>query len=227
MRIFISTITIVLFVTCTATAQLQLNAQDFAKEIAKPDIQLLDVRTHQEFLEGHIPNAMQANWNNKEEFISRAAGLMPQKPVYIYCLVGARSTDAAVWLQAKGFTTVQLQGGLMQWRKMQLPTFVFSAKKAGTTLAAFNESIKNIKSAVVVFSTKWCPPCKAQKPEIDKFKLSGTNSLVWELDGDENIELVKHFAIESFPTILYFEKNVLKKKHTGLLKNNEIQQWLK
>lgn len=227
MRTCIATIAIGLLMMSKVAAQRQLTAQEFAKEIAKANVQLLDVRTHEEFLQGHIPRSMQANWNNSEEFSSRAEGLVKQKPVYLYCLVGARSTDAAAWLQAKGYTTVQLKGGFMQWQKMQLPTFVFSAKKSGTSVSTFLQSIKNVPSAVVVFATNWCPPCKVQKLEIEKFKSSKTTSLLWEMDGDENHELVKHFNIETFPTILHFEKGGLKRKYSGLLKNADLQVWLK
>ena len=54
-------------------------------------VQLLDVRTPEEYQQGHLENAMLANWKDNEEFVRRIEAMDKSEPVYIYCLSGGRS----------------------------------------------------------------------------------------------------------------------------------------
>ncbi len=89
--------------SCTA----QLNVLDvttFEKGINSNDsVQILDVRTPDEYNSGHIKNALLANWNDKSEFERRISFLDKTKPVYVYCLAGGRSAAAAKKIIAIGF----------------------------------------------------------------------------------------------------------------------------
>jgi rhodanese-related sulfurtransferase len=51
----------------------------------------LDVRTAAEYQSGYLKNALLANWNDETEFKERIIALNKNKPVYTYCLSGARS----------------------------------------------------------------------------------------------------------------------------------------
>src|SRR5688500_7208765 len=72
-----------------------LSAADFQEQIKQPGIQLLDVRTSQEYNAGHIKPSLQADWLNQEQFIERVKHLDKATPLYIYCGSGVRSNDAA------------------------------------------------------------------------------------------------------------------------------------
>jgi rhodanese-related sulfurtransferase len=83
--------------------------------------QLIDVRTPQEYAEGHLQGAtlISVQARNFEQHIQQ---LNPQQPVFVYCYSGKRSLMAARRLSQMGFTMVyDLQGGLMQWTKLGLP----------------------------------------------------------------------------------------------------------
>ncbi len=100
-----------------ANAQQTVSADMFEKGLRHPDVQLLDVRTAKEFKTGHLPNALQADFTNKDEFAHRVKSLDKNKPVYVYCLVGGRSNAAAKWLADNGFKDVtDLSGGINAWR---------------------------------------------------------------------------------------------------------------
>ncbi len=98
-----------------------LNAPEFAKLIANPDEQILDVRTPSEFAGGHIAGAKNIDIYD-DGFIDKALeSLDPKRPVAVYCRSGKRSADAADRLAAKGYHVTNLLGGILAWEKQKLP----------------------------------------------------------------------------------------------------------
>src|SRR5687768_14184074 len=94
-----------------------LSTADFEKGLAAKNIQILDVRTAGEYRSGHIAHALQADWNNQDQFRSRAQHMEKTKPVYVYCASGGRSKEAAKWLRTNGYTEVyELTGGFIKWK---------------------------------------------------------------------------------------------------------------
>jgi phage shock protein E len=71
---------------------------------------VVDVRTPDEFTDGHYPDAKNIPVN---EIAGRVAEIGPRdRPVILYCASGARSAMAARILKASGFTDVVNAGGL-------------------------------------------------------------------------------------------------------------------
>jgi phage shock protein E len=94
-----------------------VKADEFEKAVRSVDVTILDVRRPEEFAEGHISNAVNINWQNPEEFKTKAAQLDKTKPVYVYCLAGVRSEKASDWLLSNGFkNVVGLDGGIKAWK---------------------------------------------------------------------------------------------------------------
>ena len=84
-------------------------------------VQLLDVRTPEEWNEGHLEKAKRVTLS-KEGFVEKAkAELDPKKPVLIYCKSGGRSARAAKQLREAGFTVYDLDGGITAWQKAGKP----------------------------------------------------------------------------------------------------------
>ena len=83
--------------------------------------QLVDVRTKEEWDEGHLEGAALATVT-EEGFIEKAAGMLdPEKPVLVYCQSGKRSAVAARKLRAAGFTVHDLGGGIAAWKAAGKP----------------------------------------------------------------------------------------------------------
>lgn len=93
----------------------------FAERIKSPDVVLLDVRTAEEFGEGHLANAL--NINVKEEgFVEKAKSTLPDdKTIAVYCRGGKRSANAAAMLAKEGFKVVNLLGGITAWKNAGMP----------------------------------------------------------------------------------------------------------
>jgi phage shock protein E len=71
---------------------------------------LLDVRTPQEYREGHIPGSK----NVPLQSIDKASSVAVKKdtPLFVYCYSGARSRQAVGALQRMGYTRVTNIGGI-------------------------------------------------------------------------------------------------------------------
>ncbi|GAB5401370.1 MAG: hypothetical protein Aureis2KO_29550 [Aureisphaera sp.] len=86
------------------------------------NLQLIDVRTQEEFSVSHLKNA-QNICVTSNNFKEKVASLDKEKPVYVYCKKGGRSAKAASILKDMGFTKVyDLQGGITSWQEEGLET---------------------------------------------------------------------------------------------------------
>jgi rhodanese-related sulfurtransferase len=84
------------------------------------DIQLIDVRTPEEYTGGYIEGAININFFDSD-FNDQMAKLNKDKELYIYCRSGKRSGKAAKRLKDQGFTKIyDLQGGILNWNKNKL-----------------------------------------------------------------------------------------------------------
>lgn len=70
---------------------------------------LLDVRTPQEYREGHIPGSKNVPLQSMESVKQAAA---KDAPVFVYCYSGSRSSQAAGILKQMGYTNVKNIGGI-------------------------------------------------------------------------------------------------------------------
>ena len=78
---------------------------------------LVDVRTAEEFSEGHLPKAVNIDVK-KEEFIEDIQKLRKNKTVLLYCRSGKRSARAAQIMDSLGFKKVyNLDGGYLAWKE--------------------------------------------------------------------------------------------------------------
>ncbi len=78
---------------------------------------IIDVRTPQEFSEGHIDGAVNINFFD-ETFLDQIAKYEKKEPLFIYCKSGNRSGKAAKKITDLGFKQVyDLDGGILNWIK--------------------------------------------------------------------------------------------------------------
>jgi len=85
------------------------------------DLVILDVRTPEEFAEGHIDDAIMIDFYN-DDFADQLAGLDPEVPYVLYCRSGNRSGQTLAIMEQLGFTSVQdVDGGAIAWQEAGLP----------------------------------------------------------------------------------------------------------
>ena len=75
-----------------------------------PGAVLLDVRTAQEYREGHISGGK----NVPLQELDRVTAMAPEKdtPLFVYCHSGARSSQAVRLLAQMGYTNIKNIGGI-------------------------------------------------------------------------------------------------------------------
>ena len=75
---------------------------------------ILDVRTQEEYDEGHIPGAIVIS---HEEIAEKAEGVLTDKNqlILVYCRSGRRSKIAAEALVELGYTNIKEFGGIIDW----------------------------------------------------------------------------------------------------------------
>lgn len=97
-----------------------LSVDGFKAKINKKSVQLVDVRTPEEFAAGHIGNAMNIDVQSAD-FETRAQALISKdKPVAVYCRSGKRSQRAVSLLSGMGYKVIyDLKGGYLAWEAEQ------------------------------------------------------------------------------------------------------------
>ena len=89
----------------------------FEKKISEEDVQLVDVRTPEEWGNGVITNAALINYFDKD-FKDQLSKLDKDKPIAVYCKSGGRSGKTAKILSELGFKEIyDLKGGYLNWNK--------------------------------------------------------------------------------------------------------------
>ena len=93
-----------------------LNTKDYKEVVVGKDVQLVDVRTPDEYNAGKIDDAINIDYFNQETFKKEFEKLDKNKPIYVYCKSGHRSHESAVLLEEMGFKEIyDLEGGYMAW----------------------------------------------------------------------------------------------------------------
>lgn len=80
---------------------------------ANEPIVLLDVRENREYANGHIPNSINLPLSN----IASVEKFLPDKEatIFVYCLSGGRSANAAGQMLKMGYKNIYNLGGISNW----------------------------------------------------------------------------------------------------------------
>jgi len=98
-----------------------VDAKEAAKLIASGTVVVLDVRTAEEFAEGHIAGATNINFMAKD-FATQAGQLDRSKTYLLHCASGGRSKRCLPQLKQLGFKEIiHLDGGLTAWEEAGNP----------------------------------------------------------------------------------------------------------
>jgi rhodanese-related sulfurtransferase len=94
-----------------------------------PAIVLLDVRTVAEYDGelGHLANALHIPVEELEERVDELSSYR-DRDIIAYCRTGNRSGRAAEFLSRKGFSALNMAGGIIEWKKQHLPVVVENSR---------------------------------------------------------------------------------------------------
>ena len=116
------------FLSCKGFTNLPVDA--FEKMRAEDaSTLLLDVRTAEEFAEGHLPGAIHLDWFGSGFLESAQKMLDPACPVMVYCRSGKRSAAASAKLARSGFQVYNLEGGYLAWKEAGKPVTLYEVER--------------------------------------------------------------------------------------------------
>ncbi|MGF7215437.1 thioredoxin [Spirosoma lacussanchae] len=197
-----------------------LSTDDFEQQLKKtPGAQLLDVRTPGEFGGGHLPGATNLDFRNPA-FGQNVASLDKTKPVYVYCLSGGRSAEAAKLMREQGFASVyELQGGYLKWTTKLKP--IEGAKASPTAKAITPAELKALSASnqlvLVDFYAPWCAPCQKMMPIMEQLQTQYAGKvLVVKADADASKALMQAYQVDEIPTLLLLKQGKLTERLIGL-----------
>jgi hydroxyacylglutathione hydrolase len=86
---------------------------------SQKDLQVVDVRTPEEFTEGHLAQAVNIPLDQLQASLRK---ISKEKPILLYCHSGRRSAAALKILRKNGCTQAKhLKGGLSAWQNAGFP----------------------------------------------------------------------------------------------------------
>jgi rhodanese-related sulfurtransferase len=220
-------IPIMIFYSCAVNAQhevKQINADEFEKALGDTSKQVFDVRTSGEYKSGHLKQALQADWNNKEEFKDRALNLDKTKPVYVYCLGGGRSTAAAQWLLDQGYSNVySLKGGINAWKQANKPVEGMVAVKQ-ITIGEYSALIPANNTVLVDFGAEWCPPCKKMEPVLANLQKELAGKFIFrKIDAAVQTDIMKTLNVDALPVFIVYKNGKEVWRKQGIASQEELK----
>ena len=98
-----------------------MKVTEFSAKVAEAGVITLDVRTPDEFAEGHVEGARLIDFQSGN-FENEIAALDKNATYAVYCRSGNRSGQAVKVMQDAGFTNVfNMNGGVIEWANAGLP----------------------------------------------------------------------------------------------------------
>ena len=115
----------ILMSSCTiGQTKNDIELAEFEKKMASEKYLLVDVRTAEEFSEGHIKEAINIDYL-AENFSIEIQELELESPVLLYCRSGNRSSKAMKIMKELGFKEVyNLEGGIKGWISSNNPVII-------------------------------------------------------------------------------------------------------
>ena len=100
---------------------ISLSVDEFEKAIADKEVVRVDVRSQEEWEEGHIPGSVVIDVQ-KDDFLDKAKALLPKdKTIAVNCRTGRRSKTAASILAEEGYNVIDLDTGFEGWKEAGKP----------------------------------------------------------------------------------------------------------
>ena len=91
----------------------------------------------------------------------------------------------------------------------------------------FNQSTIANTNVLIKFSADWCSPCKILTPILEELEQEEEFLSVFEINIEEEIDLVEEYLIKSIPTVLYYQEGNLIDKTVGLVTKETVRNIFK
>jgi len=162
--------------SCTAQTDKykSVEVEEFEKTITDTSVVRLDVRTPEEYAEGHIVGAMNIDVQNSS-FEQKATSVLPKyKTIALYCRSGRRSKKAATILADKGYTIVELNTGYIGWTGAG-KAVVTSEEEKPEMVGAYDDGRTPTKDEIELFKDTYKGNIELTPITVSTQVVAGTN----------------------------------------------------
>ena len=91
----------------------------------------------------------------------------------------------------------------------------------------FSEIIQSETPTLVDFFAEWCGPCKMMKPILEDLKTNiGSKVKIIKVYVDKNPQAANTYRIQGVPTLILFQKGIIKWRKSGVLNAKELQNMI-
>ena len=121
--VLVSVVMAVALIGCSSVAQTVTarEAFDLVQDHERnPEFVIVDVRTPDDFADGHLANAINIDFN-ADSFRDNLNSLDKSNTYLIYCRSGNRSAQALTTMNDLGFSDVHDMGGIIDWTAEGFP----------------------------------------------------------------------------------------------------------
>lgn len=209
-----------------------LSINDFETKLRENSgvAQLVDVRTPEEFMRGHLKRAINLNFNddNFEDIVK--AKLDKTRPVFVYCFSGRRSTDAAAFLRDLGYKEVyDMAGGFAKWTSSSKPYASDNTTTqpiAAFTLENLDRVVKSNNLVLIDFYADWCGPCKKMNPILNRIADQNKQVKLLKIDAEKSDNIASVFKVEEIPTYVIIKNGRQVWRGVGEMDEAELKEVL-
>jgi len=192
--------------------------------------QLVDVRTPEEYIRGHLKRAINLNFNddNFEDIVK--AKLDKTRPVFVYFFSGRRSTDAAAFLRDLGYKEVyDMAGGFAKWTSSSKPYVSDNTTTqpiAAFTLENLDRVVKSNNLVLIDFYAEWCGPCKKMNSILNRIADQNKNIKLLKIDAEKSDNIASAFKVEEIPTYVIIKNGRQVWRSVGEMEEAELKEVL-
>ena len=204
-----------------------LGPQDFKAAAEQKNGLYLDVRTPGEVARGQLPGATVIDINDPR-FDQKVALLPKDRPIFVYCASGARSSAAGEMMVRMGFPEVyELVGGIGGWARNGYPLERPSnppPAAPGLQPAELDALLASDARVLVDYQTPWCTPCKRMAPVMDALGEAWKGKVrVVRVDVEQSEALAAREKVESVPTLVLYVGGKERWRKAGELPRETIE----
>ena len=91
------------------------------------------------------------------------------------------------------------------------------------SVSELKEKIANKETMLVSFSASWCGPCKMLKEELKKVT---SNTPIYKIDVEEDINFSREYMVRSVPTMKMFKEGSVVSTTVGLQSSSDINKFI-
>ena len=91
-----------------------------------------------------------------------------------------------------------------------------------------HDSIINNNNVLIVFSAKWCGPCKRLKPELKYVEDNSDSKVIIfaTVDVDVSSDIAVKYNVSSLPTLVLVKDGTVVETYKGVLPRDKITQFI-